>query len=182
MNAWKVKEIAKETGSYTVMENGKRDVRDVVCPQIMSKLIIEAGKSCEFYASDLLWDWIGMMEEIREGKENVFDRWFGFRQSGVDSENAIRDRMKNGTEYKAIYKVNVAMRDGTIYMTMYEMTPQKEYTVSFTSTTDVTIEATSPEEAKEKAKALLGEHNYQQYEYTYLSEIAFVADEKGNEV
>ena len=182
MNAWKVKEIAKETGSYTTMENGERNVKYVSCPRILSRLIVEAGKNCEFYASDLFWDWDSIIQRIRDGKENVFEQWLGFRQSGVDGENAIRDRMEDGTEYKAIYKVNVSMRDGIIYMTLYEMIPQRGYTITFTSTTDVVIVATNPEEAKEKAEALLGEHNYQTFDYTYLSEVAFIADEKGNEV
>ena len=59
---------------------------------------------------------------------------------------------------------------------------EKEYTVSIFSYVDVVIKAVSPEEAREKAEKMYGEHINESFDYAYLSEISNVVDADGNEV
>lgn len=56
------------------------------------------------------------------------------------------------------------------------------YTANFLADVELDVEANSPEEAKEKAEKLLGEYLHKEFDYAYLCEIKFLADDKGNEV
>ena len=61
-----------------------------------SRLINEAGRWCESYASDILIDfetieaYLGQLANGEESEGREF--WFGFRQSGVDGLSFIRSR------------------------------------------------------------------------------------------
>jgi len=59
---------------------------------------------------------------------------------------------------------------------------KEKYRATYTAQVDQTIEATSLEEAKKIAKNGTGEYKNQAFESIYLSEVAFITDEDGNEV
>lgn len=58
----------------------------------------------------------------------------------------------------------------------------EEYVVNFLADVDVHIEASSPEEAREKAKKMFGEYHEKEFVYVYLSEIKFITTSDGTEV
>lgn len=56
------------------------------------------------------------------------------------------------------------------------------YTINFLADVDVSVNAGSPQEARRKAKEMFGEYTNKQFEYAYICEIRYIADEEGNEV
>lgn len=77
-----------------------------------SRLICEAGRWCESYASDLMIDMdsvraylIGMAEGMEEPENREF--WFGFRQMGVDGLSFIQSRTEReyaSHVYRAVWR------------------------------------------------------------------------------
>ncbi len=77
-----------------------------------SRLICEAGRWCESYASDLMIDMdsvraylIGMKEGMEEPESREF--WFGFRQMGVDNLAFIKSRTEReyaSHVYRAVWR------------------------------------------------------------------------------
>ena len=77
-----------------------------------SRLICEAGRWCESYASDLMNDMdsvraylISMAEGMEEPENREF--WFGFRQMGVDGLSFIRSRTERDYAshvYRAVWR------------------------------------------------------------------------------
>ncbi len=58
----------------------------------------------------------------------------------------------------------------------------EEYTINFLADVDVTVEASSPDEAREKAEKMFGEYHGKKFDYAYLSEIKFITKADGTEV
>lgn len=73
---------------------------------VLTTLIQYAGKYCEFYASDLFISWQHVLDIIKEaqpGDEHI--EVFGFRKSGVDHEEFI----KNGSNiYRSVLAVKIS--------------------------------------------------------------------------
>ena len=76
-----------------------------------SRLINEAGRWCESYASDILYDYDAIndyLNELASGKETGNrEFWFGFRQSGVDHLAFIRSRTEQeyaSHVYRAVWR------------------------------------------------------------------------------
>lgn len=90
---------------------------DINLSDILTKLIQYAGKYCEFYASDLFISWqhvLNIIEKAEPGNEYI--ELFGFRKSGVDHEEFIR----NGSNiYRSILAVKIScFPDGNGYNTL----------------------------------------------------------------
>ena len=67
---------------------------------ILSRLIVEAGKRCEAYASDLFISWESMLNDISKIEENTnLTYYFGFRDMGVDHELFIQTRLDSPEAY-----------------------------------------------------------------------------------
>lgn len=104
---------------YGLKEKGKAVVDNMSnYSSVLSKLIVEAGKHCKSYASDLFISWESLLEKANglDSENTVVTEYFGFRDSGVDGETFIRCRLENSgcygeNPYKAIYKVD-AFVDG----------------------------------------------------------------------
>ena len=86
---------------------------------ILTKLIQEAGRWCEDYASDLFIDWISLEEKLHnrdfEGRTYVF----GFRRYGVDHLEYILSRLNNGESeesYRSIWRLDVEVSDDEVTM------------------------------------------------------------------
>lgn len=87
---------------------------------ILTKLIQEAGRWCEHYASDLFIDWITIDKELSNHDFNGGRYVFGFRESGVDSFNFItlklNDHNYNTDYYRAFWTLDIVVKDETITM------------------------------------------------------------------
>ena len=81
------KEITTEgqIKNFGTEENPRRLCSNINYSSILSRLIVEAGKRCEAYASDLFISWESMLNDISkiEGNTNL-TYYFGFRDMGVD--------------------------------------------------------------------------------------------------
>ena len=81
---------------------------------IYTKLIQEAGRFCDAYASDLLYD-INTIEECIERQKST-TRYIAFRKYGVDGNSSIEIRTPYGmAEYRAIYQVDIEFSDDDYY-------------------------------------------------------------------
>ena len=76
-----------------------------------SRLICEAGRWCESYASDILIGGESVkadLERLASGEESEGrEFWFGFRQMGVDGLNFIRSRTEReyaSHVYRAVWR------------------------------------------------------------------------------
>ena len=100
-----------ETG-YSVESYGKFVRYDANLSSIFTRLIQEAGRWCESYASDILIEIDSIKEQAERGKPGRFV--LGFRQFGVDNASFIESRLKNdpyGKEYRAIWVVDIEIDD-----------------------------------------------------------------------
>lgn len=80
---------------------------------ILTKLIQEAGRYCEAYASDLFIDW-QTVEEMLSGEREFNTMFFGFRENGVDGESFINSRMQNDPwckEYRSIWRLDIEIAE-----------------------------------------------------------------------
>ena len=76
-----------------------------------SRLINEAGRWCESYASDILIDFElikAYLERLKNGEESEGrEFWFGFRQMGVDGLSFIQSRTEReyaSHVYRAVWR------------------------------------------------------------------------------
>ena len=76
-----------------------------------SRLINEAGRWCESYASDILIDFESIkayLERLKNGEESEGrEFWFGFRQMGVDGLSFIQSRTEReyaSHVYRAVWR------------------------------------------------------------------------------
>lgn len=95
---------------------------DVNTSGILSRLIQEAGRFCEYYASDLFIDWQRVektVETIADGESKVF--LFGFRQSGVDHDSFILSHFCGGgdeSHYRSMWRLDIEAIADEINMTL----------------------------------------------------------------
>lgn len=81
---------------------------------IYTKLIQEAGRFCDAYASDLIIE----IDSVRKAIEcyESKDFYFGFRDMGVDHNAFIECRSLNELrEYRAIWKLSLAFTEDDYY-------------------------------------------------------------------
>ena len=84
-----------------------------------SRLICEAGRWCESYASDILIDFEsikGYLERLANGEETEGrEFWFGFRQMGVDGKSFIESRTEReyaSHVYRAVWRWSFTVEEG----------------------------------------------------------------------
>lgn len=77
-----------ESGSYEINWTG-----------IISTLIVEAGKSCKHFASDVFYDLLRIEEQLKQGEVLEDFHLFGFRESGVDHGAYIVNKLKDSSMY-----------------------------------------------------------------------------------
>lgn len=91
----------RESGVYSVSEHKF----NINTSSILTKLIQEAGRWCNVYASDLfiLWNY-GVEKLLENGTMKSTDLVFAFREFGVDSEIAYnRNKDNNYHYYRAVW-------------------------------------------------------------------------------
>ena len=82
-------EVLETSGELTVnLFTGERTV-SINYSSVLTRLIQEAGRICEFYASDLFIDWRAIAESLEDGSVETGSRLFGFRKAGVDEARSI---------------------------------------------------------------------------------------------
>ena len=92
---------------------------------ILSRLIQEAGRYCERFASDLFIDW-SAVEDILKSEEQVIEEasyhyFFGFRESGVDGETYINYKLQSDQfhhEYRSIWRLDIDINSEGNKLTM----------------------------------------------------------------
>lgn len=104
----------KEDGHFS-LSSGKYEIN---YSGILSRLIQEAGRFCERFASDLFIDWRRVEKWIDNSVSSVHDETvflFGFRKDGVDNELSILSRYNGGAyaypekEYRSMWRLWVAV-------------------------------------------------------------------------
>ena len=101
----------KEMRNTGYIYNGKTTIN---MSSIYTKLIQEAGRFCDAYASDLLYD-INTIEECIEMKKST-TRYIAFRKYGVDGNSLIEVKIPYEiAEYRAIYQVDIEFSDDNYY-------------------------------------------------------------------
>ena len=96
---------------------------DINYSTILTKLIQEAGRWCEHYASDLFISWENLMVKLSSGNFEGGRFAFGFRQYGVDHLEWILSRLNDGDnkEYRSIWILDVEISDDEIIMKLGRM-------------------------------------------------------------
>lgn len=74
---------------------------------ILTKLIQEAGRWCESYASDLFISWSSIDEKLKKGEDINYTYLFGFRQSGVDHKDWVEAKGINNSEYRSVWVLRI---------------------------------------------------------------------------
>lgn len=80
---------------------------------ILTRLIQEAGRVCESYASDLFVSWTDLMEDFTDYRAESDSVLFGFRRGGIDHtewviSNAEKDAKSN---YYSIWRLDINIHD-----------------------------------------------------------------------
>ena len=106
-----------ETGSYNPLE-GKWEIN---YSSILTRLIQEAGRWCESYASDLFVQWKYKIDQKLDNGTLYTDTFvFAFRDSGVDSEEWYENHKNEHNYYRAVWFLDVVTDEGKIKMTLHK--------------------------------------------------------------
>lgn len=105
-------EVLETSGELTVnLFTGERTV-GVNYSSILTRLIQEAGRICEFYASDLFIEWRSIVDALEDGTIESRSYLFGFRDSGVDEAQSVlywRNKTSSAPRsyYYAIWRLDI---------------------------------------------------------------------------
>ena len=106
-----------ETGSYNPLE-GKWEIN---YSSILTRLIQEAGRWCESYASDLFVQWKYRIDQKLDNGTLYTDTFvFAFRDSGVDSEEWYENHKNEHNYYRAVWFLDVLTDKGKIKMMLHK--------------------------------------------------------------
>lgn len=109
--------IVTETGSYNPLE-GKWEIN---YSSILTRLIQEAGRWCESYASDLFVQWKYKIDQkLDNGTLYTNTFVFAFRDSGVDSEEWYENHKNEHNYYRSIWFLDVVTDEGKIKMMLHK--------------------------------------------------------------
>ena len=124
---WKDEQIAElrsalagtitETGSYDPLERKW----EINTSSILTRLIQEAGRWCEHYASDLFVQWKYEIEQKLDNGTLETDTFvFAMYNSGVDSEEWYENHKNEHNYYRAVWFLDVVTDEGKITMTLHK--------------------------------------------------------------
>lgn len=92
---------------------------DINDSSILTKLIQEAGRWCENYASDLFIDWQTIDQKLKDPEYTGGKYLFGFREMGVDHAPYILSHFnRNGHSeyYRSIWCLEITVEDQNMKM------------------------------------------------------------------
>lgn len=78
---------------------------------ILTKLIQEAGRWCEYYASDLFITWHNIDKNLDDGTMKTEQFVFGFRNNGVDHKGWYELHKNDVGRYRAVWFLDVIVND-----------------------------------------------------------------------
>lgn len=103
-------------------------VTEVNYSSILTRLIQEAGRYCESYASDLFIDWQETLDKTSDDRIKDFSMLFGFRADGVDDARSVfyHEEHESLYIYRSIWRLDVAVTRQTderkdFTMTLYRV-------------------------------------------------------------
>jgi hypothetical protein len=105
----------KEIGCY----NAQSHKWDINYSSILTKLIQEAGRWCEHYASDLFIYWSSIVEKLDNGTMETSQYVFAFYDSGVADKNSY-EHCQNRNIYRKVWFLDVKTDDETIKMYLHK--------------------------------------------------------------
>ncbi len=124
---WKDEQIAEiqaclagtiiEKGSYNTYERKW----EINYSSILNRLIQEAGRWCEHFASDLfvLWKY-NIDKKLDDGTLDTENFVFAFRQGGVDGNSYYEKRKGEHYYYRSVWFLDVTVIDGKIEMKLHK--------------------------------------------------------------
>lgn len=112
--AWKILEDSGSWSNYS----GKFDIN---YSSILTRLIQEAGRYCESFASDLFIDWAGIEKNLSDRDYCGGVYLFGFRKYGVDHNSYVLSRYNNDGryaeyEYRSMWRLDITVDGDDITM------------------------------------------------------------------
>lgn len=88
---------------------------------ILTKLIQEAGRWCEHYASDLFIIWkCNIDKKLDDGTMDTERFVFGFRKDGVDHKEWYELHKNDVGRYRAVWFLDVTVNDGKMKMILHK--------------------------------------------------------------
>lgn len=87
---------------------------------ILTKLIQEAGRWCEYYASDLFVTWHNIDKKLDDGTMDTEQFVFGFREDGVDHKEWYELHKNDTGRYRAVWFLDVTVNDGKMEMVLHK--------------------------------------------------------------
>ena len=94
----------------TYHPDGIHEKWDVNTSSILTKLIQEAGRWCERYASDLFIQWSCNIEsKLRDGSLTSSQHIFAMRESGVDHKEWYEHNKEKRDYYRAVWFLDVVV-------------------------------------------------------------------------
>lgn len=122
VNDYAYKRDIHKANGYLSAYSGKYDINT---SGILTRLIQEAGRFCENYASDLFIDWESVENRIKSDDKIFMSTFlFGFRQNGVDHSTFILSRYNGGmysnpeSEYRSMWRLDIEADGKEINMTL----------------------------------------------------------------
>ena len=109
--------VIESDGSWSNY-SGKYDIN---YSSILSRLIQEAGRFCENFASDLFIDWQSIELDLEKPDFSGGVYLFGFRQSGVDHNTFVLSRYNSEGDYakhnyRSLWRLDISVNDRDIKM------------------------------------------------------------------
>ena len=120
--------VTKANGCREITAVGQwiRTKYEINYSSVLTRLIQETGRWCEYYASDLFiwWDAVNRYLENRPGTNEEKTFVFGMYKSGVDNAESAVCKLKNTSldnAYRAVWCLDVQEKeDGNMWMTLYK--------------------------------------------------------------
>lgn len=122
-------ECFKNTSQPKITATGYvyEDKTEINMSSIYSKLIQEAGRYCDRFASDLLYDIQNIEHHLEAQKSETL--YIGFRRYGVDSNAYITTKIPQELDstYRVIYSVKIDFEPDEYYSAKVQVTLNEVY-------------------------------------------------------
>lgn len=117
----------REIVNGTIRAEGKlyndfgRERWEINISSILTKLIQEAGRWCEYYASDLFIQWQGIEEKLRDGSILIAgEHVFAMYDSGVHHKEWYENHKNEHDYYRAVWFLDITTDNGKIEMVLHK--------------------------------------------------------------
>lgn len=123
---WKEEDLIRYAGEVVDEAFGRWNTYsleyDVNYSSILTRLIQEAGRWCERYASDLFIDWCIIKKELETPACDGGNYFFGFRKDGVDGLSFILNRIAENKEmYRSVWMLKVEVEKDKVTMKLHKL-------------------------------------------------------------